>query len=186
MSNTPKTPSSRNIININGYPAFPTSLDDLPPPRYVEEVEIGHTFDAQTADGRGITVYVPPADMPLPADPPPLAEARHEPRSLANCAIGIWADPAPVVALCFIYGRLFGWAGQPIPRSLAALLLEHVRLGNLAAKLVADWLVRSGGLTTEEAANVKAAKQVNKDHHLLLEGSCNSSPNNGFDGGEDA
>lgn len=96
--------------------------------------------------------------------------------SISKIAVSIWADPAPVVALCFMSAKVLGRSGSQLPRPLAALLLEHVRRGDPAAKLVADWLVRRGCLAAADVSNAapvpviaapiceRAALEARSDH----------------------
>ena len=108
------------------------------------------------------------------------------PLHLAKCAVGLWADPAIVIALAFMCGKMCIRTGWGFPRPLAALLLEHVLLGDLAAKAVAEWLTRIGGLSSEEVAEAVSRA----DAHALdkFDGRGHHKPigTDTFDGDPDA
>lgn len=94
----------------------------------------------------------------------------------ARLAVGLWADPAPVITLTFIFGRIALATGTGVPKALLSLLAEHLLRGDLACRLVADWLTRTGVVDHDWFAMVSEADTVAFVRRRLIEDSTNAGP----------
>jgi len=70
-----------------------------------------------------------------------IALSRQGALASCDCSIRPLEDPAVVVGIIVQFVRLSGHGARPLPAPLTELLIRQVEAGDLACRVVANWLV---------------------------------------------